>query len=244
VTLPNEEVMALLRERFVLADRNIEDELHVGISHGYACDQSAVGTTNGAGGRNVQILVLAADETVLHALPGFWHAEDLLPELRLALELHRLHGEDRIDEPRRLALFGSLHRAHMGRYGEAAARRGAWQDFDEHYEVMRAGSGGRDTVDSAVGGVVKLKPIPQLVHERLLARPFRPLREFGMEAFVDYGRPFYDNNHGDKGRDFRRAQLANEKRTREQQRARELAAKAAAKAPKPPKAPRTGAGKA
>lgn len=237
MTLPNEEVMELLRERFVLADRNIERELHVGISHGYACDQTAVGTTNGAGGRNLQILMLSADETVLHALPGFWHAEDLLPELRLALELHRLHGEDRIDEARRQTLFVSLHRAHMARYGEAAARRGAWQDFDEHFESARARSDVRDTVDSLVDGQVKLKPIPQVVHERLLARPFLRLREFGMEAFVDYGRPFYDNNHGDKGREFRRAEVANEKREREQQRERELAAKAAAKAPS------TGAGK-
>jgi hypothetical protein len=240
VTLPNEEVMALLRERFVLADRNIERELHVGISHGYACDQTAVGTTNGAGGRNVQLLVLAPDETVLHALPGFWHAEDLLPELRLALDLYRLHGEDRISEPQRQALFVQMHRAHMARYGEAAAHRGAWQGFDQNHESMRAAGEVRDTVDSRVGGEVKLKPIPQLVHERLLARPFLRLREFGMEAFVDYGRPFYDNNWGDKGREFHSAERANEKRLREQGRERALAAKAAAKAKK---AARTGAGK-
>lgn len=232
--------MSLLRERFVLADRNIERELHVGISHGYARDQTAVGTTNGAGGRNVQILVLAPDETVLHALPGFWHAEDLLPELRLALDLHRLHGDDRIDDRRRQALFVALHRAHLARYGEAAARRGAWQDFDQHHEAQRARDEVRDTVDRVIGTEVRLKPIPQLVHERLLARPFLRLREFGMEAFVDYGRPFYDNNHGDEGREFRRAEHTNDKRAREQERQRALAAKAAAKAQQ---AARTRAGK-
>ena len=61
MTLPNEEVMDLLAERFVLGARNIERERHVGLSHGYAATDTAVGTTNGAGGRNVQIVVLAAD---------------------------------------------------------------------------------------------------------------------------------------------------------------------------------------
>ena len=79
--------MALLAGSFVLGARNIEKDGHVGLSRGYRVDQTAVGTTNGAGGRNVQLLVLAADETVVHALPGFWHAEDLLPELRLGLSL-------------------------------------------------------------------------------------------------------------------------------------------------------------
>ena len=232
MTLPNEEVMALLRERFVLAHRNIERDLHVGLSHGYACNQTAVGTTNGAGGRNVQMLVLAPDETVLLALPGFWHAADLLPELRLGLELHRLYGDDRIDDKRRLQLFGALHRAHLAQHGAAAALRGDWQDFDEHHETWRAQDGPRDTVDSVVDGQMKLKPIPQLVHERLLARPFLPLREFGLEAFVDYGRPFYDNNWGDKGREFGRAVAANGKREREQEREREAAQKAAEKAAK------------
>src|SRR5690349_14330752 len=94
VTLPNPEVMAMLQERFIVGARNIEREEHVGLSQGYSCSQTAVGTTNGAGGRNVQILVLAADETVVHALPGFWHAEDLCNELRLGLELYRLYLDD------------------------------------------------------------------------------------------------------------------------------------------------------
>jgi hypothetical protein len=94
VTLPNEDVKAMLAGQFVLAARNIQRDPHVGMSHGYRCDQSAVGTTNGAGGRNVQLLVLAADDTVVHALPGFWHAAYLRPELRLGLELFRLYVDD------------------------------------------------------------------------------------------------------------------------------------------------------
>ncbi|MEC7725147.1 MAG: hypothetical protein VYD05_06520, partial [Planctomycetota bacterium] len=67
MTLPNEDTLQFLEGRFVLCHRNIEKDDHVGMSHGYSPTQSAVGTTNGAGPRNVQFLVLAHDETVLHA---------------------------------------------------------------------------------------------------------------------------------------------------------------------------------
>jgi hypothetical protein len=211
VTLPDEAVMQMLRERFVLAHRNIERDLHVGMSHGYSKKQSAVGTTNGAGGRNVQMLVLTPDEIVLHALPGFWHAEDLLPELRLALEVHRLHTDEGLDAGRRLSLFRSLHRAHLATHGAGAELRGDWQSFDRSHEAWRASHEQRDTVASALDGKIELKTIPQLVHDRLLARPFRPLAQFDLEGFVDYGRPSYDINP-DKGREFPKAEAANEKR--------------------------------
>ena len=70
VTLPNDDVISFLDSRFILAHRNIQKDSYVGLSHGYSPTQSAVGTTNGAGPRNVQFMILAADETVLHALPG------------------------------------------------------------------------------------------------------------------------------------------------------------------------------
>jgi hypothetical protein len=231
VTLPNEEVMQLLNERFVVGARNIERDAHVGMSHGYRPDQTAVGTTNGAGGRNVQLLVLAHDQTVVHALPGFWHAEDLLAELRLALELHRLHVDDSLPADQKRVMFATLHRAHLRRHGDAAARRGAWQDFDVGHELARAEREPRDTVTTGPNGHRTVKTIPQLVHERLLARPFLPLADFGMEEFVDYGRPWYDNNQGlDKGRRFSRAEHANEERERAEQKERELAQRLADKA--------------
>jgi len=230
VTLPNEEVMEMLSERFVLCARNIEREEHVGLSHGYACDQTAVGTTNGAGGRNVQMIVLAPDETVLHALPGFWHAQDLLPELRLALEVHRLYVDETLSPASKLAMFGALHRAHQWRYGDAAKERGDWQGFDGQFELARAEKETRDTVVADAAGKHHLKAIPDLVHERMAARPFKKLAEFGMEAFVDYGRPFYDNNMGlDDGRNFPRAAQANQKRERERDKVEKEAAKVAEK---------------
>lgn len=219
MTLPDEDVIDLLQRHFVLAARNIERDGHVGLSHGYRADQTAVGTTNGAGGRNVQLVVLATDGTVVHALPGFWHADDLVPELRLALELHALYRDEALSMPSKLAMFTALHRSHLRRHGAAAEARGDWQGFDRAHELIRSQSEPRDTV--VVDGANRtLKSIPRLVHERLLARPFRSLAEFGMESFVDYGRPFYDNNAGvDDGRNFPRAAAANQKRAREQQKA-------------------------
>ncbi len=231
MTLPNDDVMELLQERFVLGTRNIERDGHVGTSHGYACDQTAVGTTNGAGGRNVQIVILAADETVVHALPGFWHPQDLLPELRLALELYQLHVDETRSPAAKQAMFAALHRAHLRRHGDAATSRGAWQGFDAAYELSRAEREARDSVITGAGGQRAVKPLPQLVHERLLARPFRRLADFGMEAFVDYGRPYYDNNVGlDDGRRFPRAEHANAERERAEAAARKRQERDAEKA--------------
>src|SRR6476659_10094618 len=151
VTLPNPEVMALLQDRFVVGTRNIEREQHVGLSQGYSCNQTAVGTTNGAGGRNVQILVLAADETVVHALPGFWHAEDLCNELRLGLELHQLYCDDDRPLAQKQVMLSVLHRAHLRHHGEREALRGDWQGFDRNHELDRSTREARDTVTEVAG---------------------------------------------------------------------------------------------
>jgi hypothetical protein len=233
VTLPNEEVMDLLQDRFVVGFRNIEKDKHVGLSHGYKPSQTAVGTTNGAGGRNVQLVVLASDETVLHVLPGFWHAEDLLAELRLALEIHRLHADDARPAATRNAMFAALHRSHLRRNLEEASPRSEWQGFDRHAELHRSKTETRDTIELDGNGMSVLKPILQVVHERLMARPFKKLADFDMESFVDYGRAYYDNNMGlDKGREFQRAQQANQKREREQAKADREAARKAGKSDK------------
>ena len=245
MTLPNEEVMDLLRNRFVVGARNIEREKHVGLSHGYKPDQTAVGTTNGAGGRNVQIVVLAADETVLHVLPGFWHAEDLAAELRLALEIHSLHQDESVAPAQKLAMFAALHRSFLRRQSPGTTARSDWQPFDRQAELERSRTAPRDTIvpasvatpapAMAAGSptpVPTLKPINQVVHERMMARPFRRLSAFDMDAFVDYGRAYYDNNAGlDKGRTFARAEQTNKRREREQAKA-EKAAAAASKKPR------------
>jgi hypothetical protein len=215
----------MLNDRFVLGTCNIAREQHVGLSHGYRCNQTAVDTTNGAGGRNVQIVVLAPDETVLHVLPGFWHADDLLAELRLALEMHELHRRDGMSEESKLAMYRALHRSFVRRLPDETKARSEWQGFDRFEELERAQSEARDTVVcDANGQPVGIKPIYQVVHERLAARPLLHFDDFDMESFVDYGRPYYDNNMGiDKGREFASAERMNRKRERAQEKARKAA---------------------
>ncbi|HZN41991.1 MAG TPA: hypothetical protein VFD82_24530 [Planctomycetota bacterium] len=227
MTLPNEEVMELLHERFVVGFGNIESASHVGMSHGYSKNQTAVGTTNGAGGRNVQLVVLASDGTVLHVLPGFWHAEDLIPELRLAIEIHRLYTDDAIATPARDAMFAALHRSHLRRHLEESSARNGWQGFDQMAESERNKTEPRDTFEIDDTGLPQLKPIMQVVHERMMARPFKKGADFDMESFVDYGRAYYDNNMGvDKGKEFPSAEQANEKRDRRNEKREREEAKA------------------
>lgn len=232
MSLPNEEVLALLRERFVLGARNIERDHHVGMSHGYRCNQTAVGTTNGAGGRNVQILVLAADGAVMHALPGFWHPQELAAELRLSLELHQLYHDERTPAAK-LAMFRVLHRAAAD--GAPSTAHDEWQPFDANEERERLAKGPRDTVlcDDAGrplldrNGMPQLKTIRRLVHDRLQAQPFAALAAFDVEQFVDYGRPYYDNNSWvDEGRRFAKAERSNAQREKEQAKAAKAAEKA------------------
>lgn len=227
MSLPNEEVLDLLQERFVVGFHNIEREKHVGLSHGYRPNQTAVGTTNGAGGRNVQLIVLASDGTVLHVLPGFWHPEDLAAELRLALEVNRLYSDDAMKPATKEAMFAALHRSYLRRNLEGASARSGWQGFDQHAEFERNKTEARDTFELDENGLPHLKPIMQVVHERMMARPFKKLDDFDIESFVDYGRAYYDNNMGiDKGKNFTRAQQANEKRERENEKREREEAKA------------------
>lgn len=218
MTLPNETVRKELERWFVLSWRNIERESHVGRSHGYGAHQTAVATTNGAGGRNVQLVTLAADRTVLHVLPGYWHPDDLVAELRFAREVHRLYVDDEASDAQKHAMFTALHRAASRRTSADTIARSDWQGFDRVEELQRAQREPRDTVTTPG----TLKPVCLVVRDRMAARPFRKLDAFDMETFVDYGRPFYDNNAGlDKGKRFTKADAANEKR--EAERAKEEA---------------------
>lgn len=226
MTLPDPEVLTMLRDRFVLGTQNIDKEKHVGLSQGYRTSQTAIGTTNGAGGRNVQLVVLAADGTVVHVLPGFWHAEDLLAELRFALELHTLHRRTDLPAEGKLAMYRAMHRSFVRRLSPETIARSDWQGFDRHVEFERGkAEPGRDTfAEDSTADKVVLKPLCQLVHDRMLSRPFRQLADFDMESFVDYGRAYYDNNAGyDKGKGFARAAQSNKKRERGQEKAAKTA---------------------
>jgi len=225
ITLANETVLAKLRERFVLGRADLEAAPHVGVSNGYRPDQTALGATNGAGGRNLQLVVLAADGTVVHAVPGFWHPLDLLPELELARHLHDLHGSPDHTAAQKLAMARTLHRGFLRELGSGTLGRSAWRAEDEAAEQEQPvrDSFARDDkglVVRGAGGLPKLVPLVQLVHERMLARGFVPCAAFDWESFVDYGTPRHDPNAAiETGRTFPKA-IANQQR-RERDAARE-----------------------
>lgn len=215
MTLADPTVVQMLGDRFVVGWRNIWREDYVGVSHGYRRDQLAVGTTNGAGGRNMQILVLAPDLTVLHALPGFWHPDDFAHELRLAEGLFTLWRDQRLSRAQKDDLFRAVQLAESRSQGADTHARSGWQDFDAHAERMRARRERRDTfvcveLPANLGMVTMMKPLDVLMHERMAERPFQPLADFDVDSFVDYGRPYYDNNagRGCKGVDLPKAPTA------------------------------------
>lgn len=208
MSLPKEPAFSLLKSDFVVGWKNIITEKYVGESFGYTCDQTAVGTTNGAGPHNVQIFVLSPDLTVLHALPGFWHPEDLAQELRFAQALHRLWNDKGRSRAEKDAMFTRMQLAEYKRHSRTTTVRSSWQGFDaKNEQKRREGGKERDTFLTSADGSVRerrgrlvMKPINQLVHERLAQRPFVKFTDFDIAEFADYGRILYDNNRKVDGR--------------------------------------------
>ncbi len=194
MTLPQEPVFSLLKDHFVVGWDNIAGEDYVGASHGYTCEESAVGTTNGAGPRNTQMFILSPDGIVLHCLPGFWHPDDLAFELEFARVMARLWQDKRSKQDKR-ALFVRMHQRAIRTAPKAMVVRSAWQGFDANHERERLEQGPRDTFYyDQDGEPAGLKPLNVLLHERMAARPFVAFKNFDTATFVDYGRPYYDNN--------------------------------------------------
>jgi hypothetical protein len=230
VSLPDEAVFPLLEREFVLGWFNTEREWWVGESFGYSRQQSAVGTSNGAGPHNVQIFVLSPDLVVMHALAGYWHPEDLVRELRLGLALYALWRDDR-SLGEKYTMYKRMQLAAVRAHPAETYARSGWQDFDVAAEVMRLGAGeARDTIQRRADGTVargegaplRMKPMNVLLHERMAARPFVPFAAFDIAAFVDYGRPFYDNNLNvdGQGRRFVTMERLKAKRARAEARGR------------------------
>ena len=213
MTLVDDTVRQLLRERFVVGWHNIEREPYVGSSHGYTREQNAIGTTNGAGGRNMQVFILSPDLVVLHALPGFWHPDDFAQELRFGEAMGRVWEDSKMTRSQKDTFFRQMQMSELRTHSELTFARSTWQSFDAHAERELAQRGERDTFVNPMCGLEPLcladlktpKPINLLVHERMARRPFVPFADFDIAAFVDYGLTHYDNNQGrgDKGVEFR-----------------------------------------
>ena len=195
MTLPDPRVLQTLRDDFVLGWFNIEREEYCGSSHGYAKTQTAVATTNGAGGHNVQMFVLSPDLVVMHVLPGFWHPDDFLAELDFARVIERLWSDPDRDRAAKERLYAQLHKAEIRKQSLVTTARSDWQSFDRAAEIAKARNGElRDTVSTRSDAGIELFPLHELVHRRMASQPFVPFHEFNTAAFVDYGRLHYDNN--------------------------------------------------
>jgi hypothetical protein len=165
--------------------------------------------------------MLSPDGVVLHALPGFWHAQDLAVEMKLAMNLWAVWKNKDMTRAQKDALFSATQIDAWKNASKATTLRSRWQGFDKRNEEKRAALGiERDTVKGApiqkplnaeeqakveakMAGLknldrevqpLELKPINQLVHERMSVRPFVPYEKFDVAAFADYGRSYYDNN--------------------------------------------------
>lgn len=201
MTLPDPELLKVLARDFVVGWKNIERESWCGLSDGYSQKQTALGTTNGAGGRNLQIFVLAPDKTVLHALPGFWHPDDLREELKFSRLIWALHQDAERSASDKLRMYRSFHDQAIQRASELTKARSDWQPFDRVHENWRAHQRPVDTARYVEGKLVKddtgqieLKPLNEVLHERMRREPFQSYASFDVVRFVDYGQVHYDNN--------------------------------------------------
>ena len=187
----------LLQSDFELTWKNIKKEDYVGYSLGYPAKRCAVGTTNGAGAHNVQMFVLSPDQVVLHALPGFWHGEDLARELRLAKTLYKLWQTPGYTEAQKKKIFKRLQLGAVSSHPADTFARSGWQGFDVRTERQRDQRESRDTFFAAEipsdapqnlhqlvrsytslpisPGQKVIKPINLLIHERMASRAGRDL---------------------------------------------------------------------
>lgn len=207
-------MLNLLKSRFVVAWTNNSKKKYVGNSGGYHRKQTAVGTTNGAGGRNVQIFILSKDLHVLHALPGFWHPVDFERALRFGLALNRLWEDESRTTMQKMNMFYRMQMAELRMQPDELVARSQWQRFDQRAEQRKHRLSPRDTITDADGGF--LKPINQIVHERMVYYPLVPFADFDTAAFADLGLGYYDLNRrvDGKGRGFWHANRTNRLRAR------------------------------
>ena len=135
-------MLELLRDDFVVGWTNIKRTDFVGYSHGYGSKQTSVGTTNGAGGRNTQLFVIAPDETVLHALPGFWHPEDLARELQFAKVIAKLWADDTKARETKERMYVRMHRREVYQQSPETYARSTWQSFDNFRRAVAVAAAG------------------------------------------------------------------------------------------------------
>jgi hypothetical protein len=205
VSLSQEPAFSALQNEFVCGVRDISNEPYAGLSGRHETGGNAVNTTNGAGPHNLQLFMLSADGTVLECLPGFWNPQDLLTEMKFANELNQVWLDSHASKSQKDQTFRQMQLAHVQQHPTAMTRRSRMQGFDQKWEAEHR-LFNSDTIAHPgmisqnmlmPGGMLPqeaFKTTDQIMHERMSARPFVPINQFDVAAYVEYGKPKYDKN--------------------------------------------------
>jgi len=187
VTLSDPKLLGLLHDRFVCGWRNIGGvESYAGKSHNHPVKSTALHTSNGAGGRNIQMLMISPTGNVLHCLPGFWSPVEMFRELELGLELLEIDLSDKsLAEKRDEFLLAHLN--HAAKHPRSTVAGSHLQGFDKKRERDQEESDFRRKTDGEVA-----RTVDQVMHERMAQRPLFSIEKFDIAAVVDYGTSFYD----------------------------------------------------
>ena len=193
MSLSQDPIVERLKDHFVCGWRNIHGvEDFAGKSHSHPVESTAVHTTNGAGGRNVQMIIISPDGYVLHVLPGYWNPDALRHELDFSLELVEIAAKD-LPHDEKSDAFLLAHLNHAAKHAELMVKDSTLQGFDKHREEQRPD--GSDFRRRGGEGEA-VRTVDQVMHERMARRPFLRIEEFDLAKVVDYGTRFYDK-HGD-----------------------------------------------
>ncbi|MBS1992843.1 MAG: hypothetical protein JSS86_16985 [Cyanobacteria bacterium SZAS LIN-2] len=213
MSLSQEPAFSALKENFVCGVRDITDEPYCGLSGRHETAGNAVRTTNGAGPHNVQLFMLSADGTVLHCLPGYWNANDLVEEMKFAEGLNQVWTNPHLTTAQKKQKFKELQLAHVEQHSPAMVKRSKMQGFDQQYEAKHRWATS-DTIanrnlitsDMLEKGGPKLpqeafKTTDRIMHERMATRPFLPISRFDVANYVEYGKPKYDKKEDARNAD-------------------------------------------
>ncbi|HEY9717336.1 MAG TPA: hypothetical protein V6C69_07705 [Trichormus sp.] len=206
MSLAQDPTFSLLQKYFVVGYRDITNEPYCGVSNRHEFGEPAVDTTNGAGPRNLQIFMLASDGTVLNCLPGYWHSEDIAPEMNLAARLDKVWMNPKLTIGQKDALFSQMQLAHIKQHSAAMVARSKMQGFDMWEEAHKRLEttdtiSNRELAQAIVSGSAPrtdlakaFKTTDEIFHERLAQRPFVAYTNFDVAAYTDYGKQKYDKN--------------------------------------------------
>jgi hypothetical protein len=198
VSLSSDPAFSILKDDFVCGFRDIANQKYAGASGKHMPNENAVDTTNGAGPHNIQMFVLDPDGTVLTCLPGYWHAEDLAPELMLAESLDKVWHDPALTLPEKKAKFTQMQLAHIAAHPKGEANRSHMQGFDVQYEAKNNPNSdffyNPRAIDPSSGQTPhnNVKTVDIVMHERLADRPFVPYDRFDVATFSSYGKLKYD----------------------------------------------------